>query len=278
MSEWLYQNETLERYLNDTQDFTCTEGYNKFEDEINNSTLENDGFIEKLAKKPRGFITLKSIFNTENYKYIACPIENIDRFIDYYGKWILLTYRNINTADYTKSIETDLMIKVYFLYNPLNGRMVDAVTFSFCKDLKGVGPWSNDGIVLFDDETGTQKELKSFLYRYYELLNGSFYLNDDKYVFSIKGSMMNNTKLISLVNAKANKCINADLAKNKPLDLSKNRALTYALRKILNAPKGSKLAKINMQFVSKPENNIFLPKFNQDKLVNTISTSFLYKK
>lgn len=278
MSEWLYQNKTLERYLNDTQDFTCTEGYNKFEDEINNSTLENDEFIEKVAQKPRGFITLKSIFNNENYKYIARPIENIDRFIDDYGKWILLTYRNINTADYTKSIETDLMIKVYFLYNPFNGRMVDAVAFSFCKDLKGVGPWSNDGIVLFDDETGTQKELKSFLYRYYELLNGSFYLNNDKYVFSVKGSIMNNEKMISLLNSKTNKGITADLAKNKPLDLSKKRALTYALRKILNAPKGSKLAKINIKFVSKPENNIFLPKFNQDKLVNTINTSFLYKK
>lgn len=278
MSEWLYQNETLERYLNDTQDFTCIEDYNKFEDEINNSTLENDEFIEKLVQKPRGFITLKSIFNTKNYKYIARPIENIDRFIDDYGKWILLTYRDINTADYTKSIETDLMIKVYFLYNPFNGRMADAVTFSFCKDLKGVGPWSNDGIVLFDDETGTQKELKSFLYRYYELLNGSFYLNDDKYVFSIKGSMMNNTKLISLVNAKANKCINADLAENKPLDLSKKHAFTYALRKILNAPKGSKLAKINIQFVSKPENNIFLAPYDQDKLTDTIYNSFLYKK
>lgn len=278
MSEWLYQNETLERYLNDTQDFTCTEGYNKFEDELNNSTLENDEFIEKVAQKPRGFITLKSIFNNENYKYIARPIENIDRFIDDYGKWILLTYRDINTADYTKSIETDLMIKVYFLYNPFNGRMVDTVSFSFCKDLHKIGPWSNEGILLFDDETRAQKELKSFLYHYYELLNGSFYLNNDKYVFSVKGSIMNNEKMISLLNTKTNKGITADLAKNKPLDLSKNRALTYALRKILNAPKGSKLAKINIKFVSKPENNIFLPKFNQDKLVNTISTSFLYKK
>lgn len=285
MSSFLYPNETLAEWTSNGNDgfLTCSEDYEKFKDEINNAIRENNSFnhpyefTEKVAREPRGYITLKSIFNSENYKYIAQPVNDIKDIIKNYGSWIVLTSRDFNSGDFSKSIETDIIYSVYYLYNPFNGQMIDLVKFRFCKEFEGGGPWSHDGNIIFYDEYGTQKELKSFLYNYYALANGIFYFNDIKYKFSVKGCMMNDSKPIYITNTENSKSISADLAQNRAVDLSKKRAVVYSIKELLNAKRGDKLNRMMINYVSIPENNKFLTNFDQNRLKATIYKSFKNK-
>lgn len=181
------------------------------ENDVLRDTLPANGFYKMLKKqsvqssfiscaldkpmtqKARGLITLPEIFNKDNFDgidYTAKPVNNIKKFVENYGSWVVSETRGDNTYNYDSPIEDYINFNVVSLVNPeIKSNCVDVVFFSCGLNLDPRGAYTKSMIAVFDNEEGYHYDLLMFLNKNYAIVTGSFEYNKDVYYFDVSGSL-----------------------------------------------------------------------------------------
>ena len=198
----MFENMTFNEYNKEYDFLIDAVGFNKFIKEV--KTLKKSFSYNEPNKKvlvsqqPNGLITLKSIFKRNNLDCYGVPVDNVKNFKNAYANWRVIDEKMNNTCNVDAPVESDLAYDVLTLENPVNGRYIDVVLFSFCTSLDVRGSYSDDCIIVFDNEYKKHVELGEFLSDYYNLANGSFSVNNVVYNFNIEGCLNDDAENISI--------------------------------------------------------------------------------
>ena len=218
----MFENMTFNEYNKEYDFLIDAVGFNKFIKEV--KTLKKSFSYNEPNKKvlvsqqPNGLITLKSIFKRNNFDCYGVPVDNVKNFKNAYANWRVIDEKMNNTCNVDAPIESDLAYDVLTLENPVNERYIDVVLFSFCTSLDPRGSYSDDCIIIFDNEYKNHVELDEFLNNYYDLANGSFKVNNVTYTFNLQGCLTDDVENITISDnedVNIDSCVSASDLDNK---------------------------------------------------------------
>lgn len=207
---------TFEQYNKEYEFLIDAVGFKKFVNEV--KTLKKSFSYAEPNKKvmvsqqPHGFITLKSIFTRKNFACYGVPVDSVSNFKKDYANWLVVDENSNNTCNFDAPIESNLAYNILTLENPVNDRYIDIVLFSFCTSLDPRGSYSDDCIIIFDNEYKKHVELDEFLNNYYNLANGSFKVNNVTYTFNLQGCLTDDVENITISDnedANIDSCVSA---------------------------------------------------------------------
>ena len=144
-----------------------------------------------LLHNPAGYITTQSLFtqNTEGDMYDSLPnewVHNIRRFKSTYGKWLVVDEQGDNTYNYNNFLDNAIDIIELTIQDPeaIQDDLVIAL-YRVCISLDVRGAYSPAVIGIYDYDGIDHFNTTGFLMNLYNVVNGSFKINNKLYSFDI---------------------------------------------------------------------------------------------
>lgn len=158
-----------------------------------------------LTSKARGLITMPEVFN--NFGGITCDAEDVNdvkKFIDDYGNWLVTDTMSDNTYNYCAPAEDYINYNVLTIQKPDNFAdddiysgsdcdCIDVVFFSCGVTLDPRGGYTQYMIALFDNDLNDHYRTAEWFNKRYQIVSGSFNYNNKAFNFEMDGSLNSET-------------------------------------------------------------------------------------
>lgn len=158
-----------------------------------------------LTTKARGLITMPEVFNSfHGIDYDADTVNDVKKFIDDYGDWLVTETMSDNTYNYCAPAEDYINYNVLTIQKPDNFAdddiysgndcdCIDVVFFSCGVCLDPRGGYTQYMIALFDNDSNDHYKLAEWFNKRYQIVSGSFNYNNKAFNFEIDGSLNSET-------------------------------------------------------------------------------------
>lgn len=158
-----------------------------------------------LTNKARGLITMPEVFNDfSGIDYDAEPVNDVKKFVEKYGNWVVTDTMSDNTYNYCAPTEDYINYTVLTIdkpdnfedddiYNGLNCDSLNVVFFQCGVNLDPRGGYTKYMIALFDNDMGGNYKVAEWFNKSYQIVGGSFNYNNRAYNFGLDGSLNSDT-------------------------------------------------------------------------------------
>ena len=158
-----------------------------------------------LTTKARGLITMPEVFNSfHGINYDADTVNDVKKFLDDYGDWLVSETMGDNTYNYCSPTEDYINTDILTIQKPDNCAdddiysgnscdCIDVVFFSCGVCLDPRGGYTKYMIALFDNDSNNHYKLAEWFNKRYQIVSGSFNYNNKAFSFGIDGALNSDT-------------------------------------------------------------------------------------
>lgn len=159
-----------------------------------------------IAQAPRGYITLLSIFDSQNCYQMdghpECFVENVNHFIEQYANWEVTISDELgdNTYNYNSPVEDYINMQRITIVNPAahGYESKDIMFLSAGLDLDPRGAYTKNVMAVFDNDLGEHYDAESFGFMRYDVMDGEFDYHDRHFEFSASATLADESYSINL--------------------------------------------------------------------------------
>lgn len=175
------------------------------------SSFTSYSLDKPLTTKAHGLITMPEVFNNfHGIDYDADTVNDVKKFIDDYGNWIVTEVMGDNTYNYCSPTEDYINYNILTIQKPDNFTdddiysgnscdCIDVVFYSCCVALDPRGGYTKYMIALFDNDSHDHYRTSEWFNRRYGIVDGSFNYDNKAFSFDIDGTLNSDTVGIYIV-------------------------------------------------------------------------------
>ena len=159
---------------------------------------------DPIAKAPRGYITLESIFNPKNcYDEEGHPesfVDNLDAFMDQYGAWEVSETAGDNTYNHCSPVEDYVNMNQVTIVNPDSEgfESKDLLFLSAGLGLDPRGGYTDSVIAIFDNDLDGHYNSDSFLIVRFDVISGSFTYYGKTFNYDVEATMADEDYFVNI--------------------------------------------------------------------------------